>query len=263
MGRRTSGIVAVAGALVVALAVVTAYALGTAGRSPAVAGSPPADQPERTMTTSGQGSATGIPDQLSFTVAVSQTQTDVGPALAGTSQQMRAVLRSLAGLGVRPKDMQTTGLHVGPHYSYSNGSAHFTGYTVTQRARVTVKDIGKGGQAIGLAARAAGNSVRISGVSLSISDREALLARARRTAVRDAMAKAREYAAVSGQHVGQMQSLVEVHTAALRPQRAPFAGTLDRAAAVAKAPIRVGRQALGVQVKVVWILNSAGGQVGR
>jgi uncharacterized protein YggE len=108
MGRRASGFVVVAGALVVALAVVTAYALGTAGRTPAAATSPPTDEPARTMTTTGEGTATGIPDELSFSVAVSQTEADVGTALAGTSARMRAVLHSLAGLGVRPKDLRTT-----------------------------------------------------------------------------------------------------------------------------------------------------------
>lgn len=256
VGRRASGIVAVAGALVVALAVVTAYALGTAGRSPAVAASGPTDQPERTMTTSGQGTATGIPDEMSFSVAVSQTQADVSTALAGTSSRMRDVLHALAGLGVRPRDMQTTGLRVGPHYSYSGGTAHITGYTVTQRARVTVKDIGRGGKAIAVAARAGGNDVRISGVALAISDRDGLLAQARRAAVRDAMAKAREYAAVSGQHVGDMISLVELRTAAPRPQKIPFARDTVQALSALKAPVRVGRQGLEVRVRVVWRLGT-------
>lgn len=256
MGRRTSGIVAVAGALVVALAVVTAYALGTAGRTPAAASSPPSDQPERTMTTSGQGSARGIPDEMSFTVAVSQTQADVSTALAGTSDRMRAVLLGLRGMGVRPKDMQTTGLHVGPHYSYSDGSAHITGYTVTQRARVTVRDIGRGGKAIGVAAHSGGNDVRISSVRLDIADRDALLEQARKAAVRDAMAKAQQYAAVSGQRVGKMKSLVEVRTAAPRPQRVPFAGNAAAADLSAfKVPLRVGRQGLAVRVNVVWSLD--------
>lgn len=256
MGRKASGIATVAGSLVAALAVVTAYALGTTGRSTASASTPPTDAPERTMTTSGQGTVTGIPDELSFSVAVTQTQADVSTALAGTSARMRAVLHSLAGLGVRPKDVQTTGLHVGPHYSYSGGSAHITGYTVTQRARVTVKDIGRGGKAVGVATRAGGNDVRISSVSLDISDRDALLEQARKAAVRDAMVKARQYAAVSGQRVGRMMSLVEVRTAAPRP-RAIFNRAAAQPAGLEglSVPLRVGRQGLDVRVKVVWSLD--------
>lgn len=254
VGRRASGIVAVAGALVVALAVVTAYALGTASRSPATASSPPVDQPARTMTTSGQASAVGIPDEMSFGVAVTRTEADVSTALAGTSARMHAVLKALGGLGVRPKDMQTTGLHVGPHYSYSGGSAHLTGYTVTQRARITVRDIGHGGTAIGVAARAGGNDVRIGSVRLDVGDRDALLEQARKAAVRDAMVKARQYAAASGQQVGAMASLVEVRTASPRPQRVPFARNAAAALDAASVPLRVGREGLDVRVKVVWSL---------
>jgi uncharacterized protein YggE len=205
------------------------------------------------MTTTGEGTATGIPDELSFSVAVSQTETDVGTALAGTSARMRAVLHSLAGLGVRPKDLRTTGLDVGPHYTYSGGTEHLTGYTVTQRSRVTVRDIARGGKAIGAAARAGGNHVRIGSVRLDIADRDALLEQAREAAVRDAMTKARQYAAVSGQHVGTMMSLVEVRTAAPRPQRVPFASHAVDLGAL-KVPVRVGRQGLDVRVKVVWSL---------
>ncbi|HET8560658.1 MAG TPA: SIMPL domain-containing protein [Marmoricola sp.] len=256
MGRRVPGIVAVAGALVVALAVVTAYALGTAGRSTATPVTAATDTPPRTMTTTGQGSATAIPDQLSFTVSVSRTEPDVSTALAVTSKEMRGVLHSLRSLGVRPKDMRTTGLHIGPHYSYSGGSEQLVGYTVTQRARVTVTDIASGGKAIAAAASAGGNDVRVGSVSLDIGNRAALLAQARKAAVRDAMAKAREYASVTGQEVGAVESLVEVRSAPPRPQGVPVAafalrGTIDAAAHV---PVRTGRQDLGVTVKVVWSL---------
>ena len=257
MGRRSSEILTVAGALVVALAVVTAYALGTAGRSTATAAAPPASQDTRTMTTTGQGSATAIPDELSFTVAVSRTEGDVSTALAATSQEMRRIFKALRGLGVRPKDMRTTGLHIGPHYSYSGGAEHLVGYTVDQRAQVTVSDIAKGGRAIGVAAAAGGNDVRVSSVSLDVGHRDALLAQARKAAVRDAMAKAREYATASGQHVGAMVSLVEVHTAAPQPTYLhaafprPSAATLD----AVRVPVRLGRQDLSVTVKVVWSLS--------
>lgn len=256
MARRASGIVAVAMALVAALAVVTAYALGTAGRSTASPVAAAADGPARTMTTTGRGISTAIPDELSFTVSLSRTEADVSTGLAATSREMRDVLHSLRGLGVRPRDMRTTGLHIGPHYSYSNGSTQLVGYTVTQRARVTVTDLAKGGQAIAAAARAGGNDVRIGSVSLDVGNRDALLAQARKAAVRDAMAKAREYASASGQHVGAMTSLVEVSSAAPRPVGVPMA-SLDAhtAAMAARVPVRAGRQDLTVTVKVVWSLD--------
>ncbi|HET8605169.1 MAG TPA: SIMPL domain-containing protein [Marmoricola sp.] len=257
MGRRSSGILTIAGALVVALAVVTAYALGTAGRSEATAAAPSSAPSQRTMTTTGHGSATAIPDELSFTVAVSRTEADVSTALAATSSELRQVFKALRGLGVRPKDMRTTGLHIGPHYSYSGGSEHLVGYTVGQRARITVTDIADGGKALGVAAAAGGNDVRVSAVSLAIGQRDALIAQARKAAVRDAMAKAREYAAVSGQHVGAMVSLVEVRTAA--PQPTYLHAAYPRAAAATldtvNVPVRVGRQDLAVTVKVVWSLG--------
>src|SRR3712207_6871486 len=68
-----------------------------------------------------------------------------------------------------------------------------TGYRVTQRARVTVTQLARGGQVVSAAVETGGNGVRATDLRLGVSDPEA------------ALAKARD-AARSGEHTSELQS---------------------------------------------------------
>ncbi|WP_310963285.1 SIMPL domain-containing protein [Nocardioides terrisoli] len=252
--RKATASVASAGlALVAVVALLAAYALGSAGRSDATADKPTTPS---TMVLTGRGTATGVPDQLEFTLGVSAKRDDVASAMTDSSRTMRSTLAALRRYGVARKDVQTTGLSINPVYDYSGNQPVLTGYSVNQRARVTVPDLKKAGAAMSAAASTGGNAVRIHSVSLVIGNRDKLLEQARRAAVADATTKAREYAAAAGQQLGAVVSLTEVHAPAPKPQtanlRALYAASDQRSAMV---PIRAGRQGLDVRVRIVWSLG--------
>lgn len=256
MSQRTAGLTGAVCALVVGLALVAAYALGGAGERPAAAAPAPTDRAQPTLTTSGQGRVTGVPDQMEFTVSVSRTESDVAAALDGSSRTTKRVLHALASYGVHKRDVRTTGLTVHPSYDYSGGTRRLVGYTANQRSRVVVGDLRRGGKALSAAAHAGGNDVRLSGIAFTIADRDGLLARARRAAVQDAMERAREYAEAGHQRLGGMVSLQEVHTPAPEPVRVSRdAFAPAQAAAGLSVPVRAGEQHLAVRVKVVWALR--------
>ncbi|KRF16258.1 SIMPL domain-containing protein [Nocardioides sp. Soil796] len=244
----------------VLLALVTAYLLGGAGDSPGTTAR--ADEgdgaaTQRQMTMVGTGTATAVPDQISFTVSVSHLDPDLETALAEASATMKVVLDRLEEHGVTAKDMQTTGLSMNREYDYpSYGSPVFKGYRVNQKARVLVPELKEGGKAITAAVDAGGNRVRVSNIDLEVSDREAVLAEARKAAVEQATAKAEEYADAAGQDLGDVVTLKEVSTST------PSTELLDmqsyRMAAsdlAAKVPIRAGEDELAVRVQVVWQLG--------
>ena len=242
-------------ALGAVVALLAAYALGTAGRSDA--DDAKADTP-RTIVMAGHGTAVGVPDELKFSLAVSATRSDVATAMADSTRSMRTVLAALKKLDVSGKDIATTGLSIDPVYDYSSNTERLTGYVVNQRARVTVTDLTRAGKAMSAAASAGGNAVRISGISLDIADRAKLLAKARASAVADATAKAKEYAEATGQRLGSVTSLKEVSAPA--PAVPTDSGMLDGLASAyrsaAKAvPIRAGQQDLDVRIQVVWSLT--------
>ncbi len=248
----------------VLLALVTAYLLGAAGGGPAPAQAQ-TDEPTAgvtepgTLRMLGTGEVSVVPDQLSFTLSVTDKQTDLDQALANSSATMKRVLAALRAHGVRGDDVQTTGLQMYPEYDYpAYGPPVLTGYRVTQKARVTVRDLSQGGRAVTTAVETGGNGVRASDLRLGVSDPDAALDRARDSAVDDATARAEQYAEATGTELGDVVSLREITAdrAVRRDLLYAKRATFDEVAAV---PIRAGEKDLEIKVEIVWTLGAGSG----
>ena len=241
-------------AAVVALALVVAYLLGAGGGSAQASPTAPTatDATPRTLVTTGTGRTAGVPDELTFSLSVGLVRSDLQSALGDANATMDRVLARLDALGVRRSDVQTTGLQMNAVYDYHTyGPPTLRGYHVSQRAEVLVRDLTRGGRAVTAAVAAGGNDVRVGNIGLRIADTDALLAQSREAAVKQATAKAREYADATGQSLGSVLSLREVH--ASTPATQPLVFSRNAMGDVAKAlPIRAGKDRLGVTVKIVW-----------
>jgi uncharacterized protein len=239
-------------ALVAALALLVAYLLGNGGgTAQAAPPQPPVAGQARTLVMSGTGHTVGVPDELSFSFSVGLVRSDLKTAFADTNTTMNRVLAALARSGVQRADVQTTGLSMNAVYDYhSYGPPTLRGYHVSQRAEVLVRDLTHGGKAVSAAVSAGGNDVRVGQIGLRIADPEGLLAKSRAAAVKEATAKAQEYAEATGQTLGSVLSLREVHASSpvVRMQRFPAMTSLDRGAL----PIRAGKDKLAVTVRIVW-----------
>lgn len=248
-------VLAVAAALTVAF-VLGAGQGGTSVRAAAADNATdPADTPTIVMT--GTGKATPVSDQMSFHVSVHASGSDVSSALANANATATRVLHALRGEGVDPTYVKTSGLSIHPNYDYSgSGPAVITGYSATEEMDVAVRDLTKAGSALSAAADAGGNAVRISGVKLGVADKVAALAAARKAAIDEAMAKAREYAEAAGRELGDVVSVREVSPYTYIP---PYPQAFDSAlrgvadaADTSSVPIRAGRSGNSVTVAVVW-----------
>jgi uncharacterized protein len=249
-------------AALVAMALVIAYLLGgSGGATPAAQaaddqGPAPAEQ-RRVLTMTGTGEAGAVPDRLSFALGVTVTRVDLDDALAAANATTNRVLGALEKYDVARSDVQTTGLSMTPVYQYHDYSPPtITGYRVSERASVLVKQLKLGGKAVSAAVAAGGNDVRVSDIRLLVGDTAAVMEKARDAAVEEATAKAQQYAEASGQELGDVVTLREVHA---RPLPSPYQqfgsavrGTMTDLAAV---PIRAGRDKTAVTVQVVWELS--------
>jgi uncharacterized protein YggE len=243
----------------VGLALVTAYLLGGQGDATASASAAPAEQQaeadRRMVSMVGTGEATAVPDQISFTLSATARRLDLDDALAASSATTRRVLAELEKHGVERSDVQTSGLSMHPEYEYhAYAPPTLVGYRVTQRATVKVDELAKGGPAIAAAVEVGGNGVRVSGIRLGVGDPDALLKRAREAAVESATAKAEQYAAATGQALGDVVSIREVGRPVPRFQTQSALRSLSYdSAELAKAlPIRAGKDDLEVRIQVVW-----------
>ncbi len=252
--------VLVALALVVGL--VAAYVIGASGNggTPAQAATTPTAQPAKTthtITMTGSGDATGVPDEMTFKLSVGSTADDVSVALDQASGKMKQAIAALRKNGVEKKDTETTGLSIDPTYQYFNNQPPvLTGYRVRQSISVHVRSLRGAGKALSAAVNAGGNSARISNLGLKIGDPDALLAEARDKAVDEATAKAKQYADAAGQALGDVLTLREVKATPMNQLYDSAVGnmTLDRAAYKA-VPIQAGSEKLDVEVSVVWELR--------
>src|SRR3954468_8061539 len=88
----------------VALAVVAAYLVGNSGPSPASAAT---SDTTRTITVTGTGHVSVVPDQLGFDLSVSVLRPDITQALDDANSAMQSVVDTLKGAGVAEKDIKT------------------------------------------------------------------------------------------------------------------------------------------------------------
>ena len=246
----------------VGLALVTAYLLGGQGDAVSVpanaaTGESGAEADRRMVSMVGTGEASAVPDQISFTLSATARRLDLDDALDASSATTRRVLSELGKHGVEKSDVQTTGLSMYPEYEYhAYEPPTLVGYRVTQRATVKVDELSKGGPAIAAAVEVGGNGVRVSGIRLDVGDLDAVMERARDAAVESATAKAEQYAAATGQSLGDVMSIREVgRPAPPRSQELSSLRTLAAADAMKVLPIRAGKDDLQVRIQVVWALK--------
>ena len=241
---------------VVRAAVVIAAAVAVSGAVAAGTGSARAyaDSPawEPTITVSGNGTATGTPDELQLSMEVDTQASSVSTALNAANQDMSRVQAALQKAGVPASALQTTSMSVQPQYD-QNGKV--TGYSVSEPLSVELHGLATAGQQITGAVDAGGNAARIDNVQLDLTDQNTkLLAVARADAISDAQATAGQYARAAGVKLGPIVSITDTSTTE-PPGRLFPAPMFAEGAAAAAVPISAGTQQVTATVAVVWQLG--------
>lgn len=219
-----------------ALAVLGAAAVAGIGH-PGAARGDVATTPD-TVTTTGHGVVTSVPDVATVTAGVHTQAATASDALARNSTLMNAVVAALKGAG--GTDLQTQQVSLSPQTS-TDGQV--TGYAADDTVSAQAK-IADAGALIDAAVGAGANTV--DGPSLDVSNTDALYRQALQQAVADARAKAAALAAAGGFGVGPVVSVVE-QTPETTPQ------PVFRAAATpASTPVEPGTQEIAADVTVTF-----------
>jgi uncharacterized protein YggE len=198
------------------------------------------------ITVTGTGTATGTPNQLVVTMGVQVSAGSVSTALDAANQTVSQVSAALRNGGVAAADIQTSGLSIYPNYQ--SGSPVPVSYQVTESLTATLIHISAAGGQIEAAVRAGGNAITVDGVSLNLTDDGPLFATARANAMRDAHAKAGQFASAAGEPLGQVLSITAVSSSS-PPVFAPSAAASAGSDSV---PISPGSQQVSVSVTVVY-----------
>lgn len=204
-----------------------------------------------TIVVNGTGEVKGTPDTVTITLGVQTIDPSAVNALNANNDSAAALIATLKEKGVARRDMQTSNLSISPNY---DKDSHITGYTVSNGLTVTLHGVSGAGVVIDAAANAVGNAIAFNGIELSISDTnsKSLIAKARASAVKQAIAHAHQLADAAGMTLGAVRTIVDTGSEIPQPQFFAQGLSADRAASV---PLEAGQQQLSVDVAVTFAVS--------
>lgn len=211
-----------------------------------------AADPSSKITITGEGRVDARPDMATINLGVQTQGKTAAEALTANSTGLAAVIERLKAGGIEDRDLQTSGLSLGPQMDYSREGKPpvVTGYEATNQLAVRVRDLNSLG---GVLDRAVGDGANLfQGLTFGLSESGPALDEARVKAVEDARRKAEMIATAAGVKLGQVIEINEQQTGGdPRPM-------FRRDAAVAQAasvPVEGGEVSYGVNVTVTWSLE--------
>lgn len=231
----------------------SAFALPLALLAPLAPVAPAWAEPAtRTITVTGEGQVSAVPDMATVTLGVMSDADTAGAALTANSDQLRGVLDRLAAAGIAEKDIQTTGLSLGPRYDYSEssgGAGQIAGYSASNSVTVRVEALEGLGAVLDSAVGSGANT--LGGLSFGLKDPTSAIETARKLAVADARARAELYAQTAGVALGPVLTISETMTGG---QPAPM---FKADMAAAPVPVQAGEISFGAAVTITYEIVDA------
>jgi len=235
--------------------IAAAIAAVLAAQSAGAQSAPPVALPDRpslaaapaTLSLSADAEIQAVPDIAEIGAGVMTEAAQAEQALSANAERMRNVVAAIRKAGVADRDIQTTGLNLQPQFRYEeNREPILTGFRVSNRVQVTLRDTKGAGKIIDTLVREGANQV--DGPSFRISNPEPLLDKARQDAVRKARIRADLYAAAAGLKVKRITSISEGTD--FRPMPAPVPRVAMAMEAKADSPVVPGEVRMTVTVQM-------------
>ncbi len=199
----------------------------------------------RTVTVSGDGKATSVPDEADFSFGVMNQAKSASEASTATSEDISRIIAAVKNAGVAEADIQTAQVSLYPTTA-PNGST-VTGYTASNTVSVKVHTIANAGAVLDAATNAGANQVN--GPTLVSSKQNEVYATALAAAYADAKARAQAIAVASGRSLGAIRAASE------QSSSGPVAFSAAKAADSAATPIEAGTTEIDAQVSVTFDLH--------
>ena len=161
---------------------------------------------------SGQGTLSVSPDLAIIDLGVESVAESVSEANKQAATSMDAIIAALKKRGIKEADIQTRRFDIYPQYDYVEEEKDgrftskrvLTGYRVNNSVAVKIRNLDAVGNIIEDAVKAAGDDVRIDNIRFTVEDTAPMMAQLREMAVKDAKAKARHLAQLSGVRMGRL-----------------------------------------------------------
>ena len=208
----------------------------------------------------GEGTIALEPDLALLNLGVEATAGTVAEARGEAASAMDAIVAALKAQGVEDRDIQTRFFNISPRYEYQGvleegfrrGKQVLVGYVVNNSASVKIRDLDSVGRVIDEVADAGGDVTRINGISFTVDDTKPFMVTLREQAVDDALARAQQFADLTGVTLGELLFITEATGGA--PVISDFAeeAFAVRALAAPTTQISGGELELRVSVRAVF-----------
>lgn len=205
-----------------------------------------------TITVVGEARVSEVPDQAIVTSGVVTSAKTADEAVAANSKAVSALIESLKGAGIAPRDIATSSFFVQPQYAppsqTQREAPRLVGFEVRNAVRITVRDLATLGALLDKMVTAGANQA--SGLSFTLSNRAKLEQEARIAAVKDAMEQAQQVAAAAGL---KLTRIVSVTPDADRIGPFPAAPMMMKAEAARMAvPVEAGEMEVQARATLVY-----------
>lgn len=160
---------------------------------------------QRTVTTTGHGTADVVPDSAVVRVHVRHRAPSVAEALDGLAR-VGATLGEVARRHVAAGAIASTGMDVHPAHDHQG---RHNGFEAGHQWRLSCDDLSTASALVAALAEGVGDALRIEHVGLRVADPSAAVARARERAFADARARAVHLATLGGRSLGDLLSVGE------------------------------------------------------
>ncbi|MEE4143642.1 MAG: SIMPL domain-containing protein [Halieaceae bacterium] len=215
-------------------------------------------EPSPRITVNGEGTAELVPDMAVLQLSVTRDADTARQALDANSAAMAQVIKALREQGIAERDIQTANFGIQPRYVYPQPRAQgerepprIVGYTVRNGLNVRVRDLAKLGaiidQSVTLGVNEGGN------IMFTNDDPSAAIDKARASAVRDAMGRAKTLASAAGVKLGRLLELSE-NSYNIEPAPMMRAEMMASAAADAAPPVAAGENSYQVRVSASYAI---------
>ena len=204
----------------------------------------------------GSGRVVVTPDLAMLSLGVEARGLTVQQARDDAATAMDRVMRVLTASGIEEKDIRTQFFNIQPEYQWNDRDRkqELVGYRVTNTVSVKVRDLEGVGILIDQVADAGGDLVRINNIGFTVENPEQFAAQAREAAVKDALAKARQFADLTGVTLERLLYIAE--SGANVPIVRNFAeARVDAAIAAPPTPISPGETDIILTVRAVFAIG--------
>jgi hypothetical protein len=219
-----------------------------------------AEDGKGTMMVQATGRVAAPPDVFKISLGVLTEGPTVYEALTENSKRAADVVSALKEHGVAEADLQTSRLGISPVLEVrppddpDRTPPRVVAYSVTNTLRANLHDVGRVGDVIDAAAKAGGDAVRVDSLGFSIENTSGLVAEARKQALADVQAKAREICDALSLRLSSIRSVSE----AIGTPRLPVFDFALRAEHAAPPTIEAGSEEITVDVSIEYEIAASG-----